>query len=60
MKPIDVIVFLILALVIGGAIFYMIQQKKKGMRCIGCPNAKSCSGNCTQCRLSSKTEEKEE
>ena len=38
----DIYVIIILALVIGGAIFYIIKSKKKGVKCIGCPNGSNC------------------
>ncbi len=47
MTPTDIIVLLIIALMIGSASFYIIRAKKKGQKCIGCPYAKSCSGNCS-------------
>lgn len=46
MTPTDIIVLVIIALVIGGASFYIVRAKKKGQKCIGCPYAKNCSGNC--------------
>ena len=39
-----VIVFIVLA-ILGGCVFYIIREKKKGARCIGCPYAKSCGKN---------------
>ena len=42
----DIIVILIVAAVIGGICFYLWRQKKKGVKCIGCPYAKECSGKC--------------
>ena len=47
MTPTDIIVLVIIALVIGGASFYILRAKKKGQKCIGCPYAKGCSGNCS-------------
>ena len=38
-----------LVIILGGAIFYIIRSRKKGIKCIGCPDAKSCSGNCSGC-----------
>ena len=35
----------ILALV-GLAVWYIVKEKKKGKKCIGCPYAKQCSGSC--------------
>ncbi len=44
------IVIGILALIVGAVILYLIREKKKGVKCIGCPHGKQCSskhcGNC--------------
>lgn len=40
------IVIGILALIVGAIIFYLIREKKKGVKCIGCPYAKQCAGKC--------------
>ena len=43
------------ALIIGGAVAYIIKAKKSGKKCIGCPsggcssNEGGCSGNCSGC-----------
>ncbi len=42
----DIIVILTLAAVIGAICFYLYRQKKKGVKCIGCPYAGECSGRC--------------
>ena len=47
MTPTDIIVLAIIALVIGGAAFYIIRAKRRGQKCIGCPHAKSCANHCT-------------
>ena len=39
----------IIVSVIGGAIFYIVRAKRRGVKCIGCPNAKSCGGCCSHC-----------
>ncbi len=38
----DTIVIIILAAVIGCALWYIIKSKRKGNKCIGCPYADSC------------------
>ena len=38
----DIIVVLVLALILGGAIWYMKKEKKRGVNCIGCPDAGAC------------------
>ena len=42
----DIIVILIVAVIIGAICFYLWRQKKKGVKCIGCPYAKECGGKC--------------
>lgn len=42
----NIIVGGIIILLVGGAIAYIIKEKKKGVRCIGCPSAGKCSGHC--------------
>ncbi len=37
------IVIAILVVIIGCAIAYVIKAKKKGIKCVGCPNAEKCS-----------------
>ena len=37
------IVAAILAIMIGAAILYIVKEKKKGTRCIGCPSAGQCT-----------------
>lgn len=55
MELIDYIVLGIIALVIGGAVAYIIKAKKSGKKCIGCPDsgacasASKCGGACSSC-----------
>ena len=35
---------LILAVLIGGAVMYLIKAKRNGVKCVGCPSGGSCSG----------------
>ena len=42
MELIDFVIIGIIALIIGGAVAYIIKQKRNGVKCIGCPYAKSC------------------
>ncbi len=44
------ILIAILVPIITLAIGYVIKQKKKGVKCIGCPDSKNCSGSCTSCQ----------
>ena len=59
MKPVDFIVILVIALIVGAASLYIYRAKKKGRGCIGCPDSatcqkynesvNSCGGNCSFC-----------
>lgn len=46
MSTVDYIAIAAIALIIGAAIFYIVRSKKRGQKCIGCPYAKQCGGNC--------------
>ncbi len=37
------IIVAVILLIIGGAVAYIIKEKKKGTACIGCPHAGECS-----------------
>ncbi|MBP3300143.1 MAG: FeoB-associated Cys-rich membrane protein [Clostridia bacterium] len=38
----NVIAAIVIALILGGAIAYIVKEKKKGTKCIGCPYASDC------------------
>ena len=40
---IDIVVTLVLALILGGALWYIRKEKKRGVMCIGCPAAGTCA-----------------
>ncbi len=46
-------------LIIGAAILYIVKAKKKGRKCIGCPDSSSCSGNCSYCALNKRDKNEE-
>lgn len=39
----NIVVTLILAAIVGGAGLYIYKEKKRGARCIGCPDSKVCA-----------------
>lgn len=39
----NIIILAILALILGGAVGYIRKAKESGRKCIGCPDACSCS-----------------
>ncbi|MBR4943340.1 MAG: FeoB-associated Cys-rich membrane protein [Clostridia bacterium] len=45
----EIVALGILALAIGGAVWYIVRAKKQGVKCIGCPHGKTCSGSCGSC-----------
>ena len=43
----DIVIILVLAAVVGGALAYIVRAKKRGKKCIGCPgDCSGCSGSC--------------
>lgn len=42
MNGTDLILLAVIALIIGGAVAYIIKAKKSGKKCIGCPDSGSC------------------
>ncbi len=46
MSPVDIIAIVAIALIVGGAVFYIVRAKRRGEKCVGCPYAKKCGGNC--------------
>ena len=60
------IIVAVLAVIVGVALAYVIKAKKRGVKCIGCPDSKTCasknassgcSGNCSCCSSCGSTEE---
>ena len=45
----DIIVIAVILVIIGAAAGYIVGEKKKGVRCIGCPSAGSCPHNSGGC-----------
>lgn len=49
----DVIIVIVVAIIMILAITYIIRAKRKGVKCIGCPNGCKCSdgqsSGCTSC-----------
>ncbi len=42
------IVVAVVLVIVGLAVWYIVKEKKKGTKCIGCPYAKQCSGKCEE------------
>lgn len=43
----NVILICVIALILSGAITYIVKAKKAGVKCIGCPAGGTCSGSCS-------------
>ena len=46
---VNVIATAVIGLIVGAAAGYVFVKKKKGARCIGCPDSGTCDGNCSGC-----------
>ena len=49
MTPTEILAIAAIALIVGGAAFYIIKSKRSGKRCIGCPYADKCK-SCSCCK----------
>ena len=47
MTTTDIVVLLVIAFAVGGAILYILRAKKSGQKCVGCPYSKECGNNCS-------------
>ena len=36
----------VIIVIVGSAIAYIRKEKKRGVRCVGCPEGSTCGGNC--------------
>lgn len=45
----NIIILLVVGLIVGCAAGYIYKEKKKGVKCIGCPDSATCGGNCSSC-----------
>ena len=43
---VDILLILIIAAILGGAIWYLRRAKKRGQTCVGYPHGKQCQGHC--------------
>jgi len=44
----NIIIIFVLVIMIGSSSFYIWKERKKGVKCIGCPSAKN--GSCSKCQ----------
>ena len=45
----DFLIIALVAAIIIAIACYIRKEKKRGVQCIGCPDAKTCGGNCAGC-----------
>ncbi len=45
----DLIVGGILLILVGAAVVYLVKEKKKGVKCIGCPSEGQCHNRSSHC-----------
>ena len=45
----NILVIATVALIVCLAIFYIRKEKRRGVQCVGCPDSKTCSGQCGSC-----------
>ena len=55
----NIIIIALVAVIMGLAAWYIRKEKKRGVKCIGCPSGCSCSangcgGNCSCCHSETK------
>ena len=50
---INLIIVAVVLIVLGGVVFYIVREKKKGSKCIGCPYANSCGAGNDKCSCGS-------
>ena len=48
----DILVAAVIAVIVAAAAIFVIVSKKRGRKCIGCPDSGSCSGGCPGCQNS--------
>lgn len=46
----DIIVIIIVLVLVGSALGYIINQKRRGAKCIGCPHSKECGSKSCSCK----------
>lgn len=52
----DFILVVVILLIVGAAVAYIVKEKKKGTKCIGCPAAATCpSANAGKCSSGCQT-----
>lgn len=45
----DIILIVVIVGIVGASVWYIRREKKRGVRCVGCPDGGTCSGCCNGC-----------
>lgn len=45
----NIILTAVILLIVGSAAAYIRKEKKRGVKCVGCPDAMVCAGKCSGC-----------
>ena len=51
---INLIVGAVIGVIVVSAAVYLYKEKKKGVKCVGCPSGCSCTGTCGGCNCQEK------
>lgn len=54
----NIIIVALLIAITAAIVLYLIKAKRRGDKCIGCPYAKQCGGNCGSQTVENKKKEK--
>lgn len=46
----DIIIIMIVVVIVGTAVAYIVKEKKRGAKCIGCPSAGECAYKRSGCQ----------
>ena len=46
---VNIMIIAVVGLIVGCAAGYIYKKKKRGVKCIGCPDGATCGGNCAGC-----------
>lgn len=46
---VNVVIILVIVAIVGAAVAYIVKEKKRGVKCVGCPYAQQCAsrGKCS-------------
>ena len=58
MNLVDGIVLFAIIVIVGGAVAYLVREKRRGKKCIGCPFGDTCQGKCNAGGCGKKEETK--